>query len=146
MMNLKLSKALSIVLGVILVFAIAALVYITVAPKVGERFTEFYVLGPEGKADNYPDEVALGEEAWVIVGIVNREYREVSYRVVATIDGVENNEVGPIALAHEEKREWEVGFRSAKLGEKQKVEFILYKDGQPELSSERLYLWIDVTE
>ena len=146
MMNLKLSKTLSIVLGVILVFAIAALVYIIVAPKVGERFTEFYILGPEGKAANYPDEVALGEEAWVKVSIVNREYREMSYRVVVTIDGVENNEVGPIALAHEEKWEQEVGFRPAKLGERQKVEFILYKDGQPGPSSELVYLWIDVAE
>ena len=143
---MRFSKALSIFLGLVLVCAIAALVYITMMPKVGERFTEFYILGTEGKADNYPDEVALGEEAWVVVGIVNREHREVSYRVVVTIDGAENNEVGPLVLAHEEKREWEVGFRPAKLGEKQKVEFILYKNGQPELSSERLYLWIDVTE
>ena len=145
-MNLKLSKALSIILGLVLVFAIAALVYITIIPKVGERFTEFYILGPEGKAADYPDEVALGEEAWVIVGIVNREYREMSYRVVVTIGGVENNEIGPLVLAHEEKWEQEVGFRPAKLGERQKVEFILYKNGQPGPSSELVYLWIDVAE
>jgi len=38
-----------------------------------EPFTEFYILGPEGKADNYPTDYVLGENGTVIVGIVNHE-------------------------------------------------------------------------
>ncbi len=42
----------------------------------GERFTEFYILGLEGKADNYPDELTVGEEGRVILGIVNHEHED----------------------------------------------------------------------
>jgi len=71
-----LNKALTIILGVLLLCAIGGVIYISVSPGAGERFTEFYILGPEGKAVDYPEKVALGEEAMVIVGIVNREYQE----------------------------------------------------------------------
>ena len=140
------NKALSITLALIIVCAIVALVYIAVMPKVGESFTEFYILGPEGKAEGYPGEVALGEEARVIVGIINQEYRETSYRVEITIDGSGNNEVGPIVLVHGEKWEHQVSFRPVRVGGNQKVEFLLYKAVEAEPSSERLHLWIDVTE
>ena len=40
------------------------------------RFTEFYALGPEGKASGYPRELMVGEETVVILGVVNKEYAE----------------------------------------------------------------------
>lgn len=46
--------------------AIGTLAYVIITPKAGERFTEFYILGLEGKADNYPDELTVGEEGRVI--------------------------------------------------------------------------------
>ena len=72
------------------------------APKVGERFTEFYVLG------DYPEELALGEEATVTLGITNHEGQETSYYIEVMIDGVKNGEVGPLILADEEEWEQEV--------------------------------------
>jgi len=73
------------VLSVILVLSIAAsliaLAYVVVAPKEGERFTEFYILGPGGKATDYPTNLTVGENASLIIGIANHEYRDVLYGV-----------------------------------------------------------------
>ena len=49
-------------------------VYITLNPEPSERFTEFYILGPGGKAYGYPENVTAGENVELIVGVVNREY------------------------------------------------------------------------
>jgi uncharacterized membrane protein len=49
------------------------------AESLQEPFTEFYILGPEGIADNYPTDYILGENGTVIVGIVNHEQKSVNY-------------------------------------------------------------------
>ncbi len=142
----SIDKILSVILVAAILGAIGALSYVIAAPRVGERFTELYILGPEGKAENYPKEVVVGEEIRVIVGIINREHEEVSYRVEVKIDGVKNNEVGPVVLANEQKWENIVSFAPDKAGDNAKVEFLLYKNEQAEPYLKALYLWIDVTE
>ncbi len=135
------------VLSVILVFAIlgslGALCYIIANPGTAERFTEFYILGLDGGAVDYPDGLTVGEEGKVVVGIINREYEPVTYRVEVTIDGVKNNDVSSVALEHDEKWEGIVGFTPGRIGDEQKVEFLLYKQGQDEVYR-GLHLWVDV--
>ena len=53
-------RILSIILIVAILGAIGTLGYVLTTPKVGERFTEFYVLGLEGKAIDYPEELKVG--------------------------------------------------------------------------------------
>ena len=136
-------KMLSIILTLAIVGALGMLGYAIASPKVGERFTEFYIEGLEGKAINYPKEMVLGEEGKVIVGIINREHETVTYRVEVAIDGVRNNEVGPMALNHDGEWEETVGFTPGRAGDNQKVEFLLYKQGQNEVYH-RLQLWVDI--
>ena len=136
-------KTLSIILVIVILGALAMLGYVIASPKVGERFTEFYIEGLEGKAADYPKELTMGEKGKVIVGIINREHETVTYRVEVVIDGVKNNEVGPVALDHDEKWEEIVGFTPNKAGDNQKVEFLLYRQGQNEVY-QRLHLWVDV--
>jgi uncharacterized membrane protein len=129
----RLDKALSVTLVLAIAATIGTLGYVIATPRVGERFTEFYILGLEGRAEDYPRELGVGEEGRVIVGIINREHETVSYRVEVRIEGVIRNEVGPIELAHDEK--WEG----------QRVEFLLYRNGEVEPYWE-LHLWLNVTE
>jgi uncharacterized membrane protein len=68
----------------------------------------------------------------------------VDYRVEVRIDGIKNTEVTGITLEHEEKWEQEVSFVSERVGENQKLEFLLYKDGELEPCLDPLRLWIDV--
>jgi len=77
----KLDKALTVILIIAIISSIATLGYVITHPKPGEKFTEFYILGPEGKASDYPTELFVGENATVILGIANHEYRNVTYHV-----------------------------------------------------------------
>ena len=141
----KLDKALSIPLVVVIVAALGCLGYVIATPKTGEKFTEFYILNIEGKAEDYPQQVILGEPVDIVIGVVNREYQPASYRVGITIDGVENSQVDIGTLAHEEKREKRVSFIPQVAGEKRKVEFHLYKNGEDEpYFEDPLHLYIDV--
>ncbi len=110
-----------------------------------EKFTEFYILGSEGEAVDYPEELKVGEGGTVTVGIINREQETVNYRLEVRIDGVNNNEKVPIELAHDQKWEEIISFTPNRAGDNQQVEFLLYKNGQSESYLE-LHLWIDVEE
>ena len=138
-------RVLSIILVITIMGALGALGYVIAAPKVGEKFTEFQVLGLEGKATDYPRELKVGEEGRVIVGIINREHETVSYWVEVKIDGVRNNQVGPLELGHDERWEEIVSFSPNRAGDSQKVEFLLYKNGENEPYL-KLHLWVNVKE
>jgi uncharacterized membrane protein len=163
------SKLLSVVLVIAILGALGMLGYVLATPKVGEKFTEFYILGPGGMVQDYPtefvmegnkvilvkygdDEIQKTETGSIIVGIINREHEAAEYivrvlideeQVPVYLDGVKLDELGPITLAHEEKWEREIGFAPEHVGNDQKVDFVLYEDGAPYFE-EPLYFWINV--
>jgi uncharacterized membrane protein len=139
----RLNQILSVLLIVAIMGAIGTLIYVVHTPRVNERFSEFYILGPEGKAENYPSTLTQGEKTKLIVGIVNHEYEATSYHVDVTIDGEKVGEAGPITLANEEKWEQEVSFAPTKIGDRQEVELLLY-EGASQQAYRTLHFWIDV--
>ena len=136
------NKVLSSILALAIVGALGMLVY-TITNPTEEKFTEFYLLGLSGEAKDYPSQLMVGEEGKVVVGIINREQETVTYRVEVRIDGAVSNEVGPVTLECDEKREEIVGFVPDRAGEKQKVEFLLYRQAEGEVY-QSLHFWIDV--
>lgn len=138
-------KALSSILGLLILATIGVIVCVSHSPPARGRFTEFYILGVEGKAEVYPEELVMGEKGRVILGIVNCEYQKMGYRVVVRIDGMQNVEIRPVVLEHEEQWEQEVSFIPAKAGDNQKVDFLLFKEGKLEPYNS-LHLWVDVME
>lgn len=136
-------RVLRIILVLAILGALGTLGYLTISPKVGERFTEFYILGLGGEATDYTNRLAVGEEGRVIVGIINRERESVTYRVEIMIDGAKNSELGPVTLEYNEKREEVLGFTPNRVGDKQRVEFLLYRQGQSQVYH-GLRLWVDV--
>ncbi len=139
-------KALSTALLVGIVGVLGVVGYVVTTPKVGERFTEFYIVGLEGKATDYPKELTAGEEGRVMVGIGNREKVEAIYRIEVRIDGVKNSEVGPVVLGYGQTWEKIVNFTPDKLGDGQKVEFFLYKNEESEPYLKPLHLWVSIKE
>ncbi len=81
MPNEKLNKIITIILLIILILCIIGTIYIILNPKQTEYFTEFYILGKNGKAYDYPTDFFVGENQTVIIGIVNHENRTVNYYV-----------------------------------------------------------------
>ena len=138
-------KVLYVLLVLVILGALGTLGYIIATPKVGERFTEFYILGMGGKAAEYPKELVVGEEGKVIVGIINHEHEPTTYRVEVKIDGEKGSEIEPVVLEHDEKWEEEISFVPKVAGQNQKVDFLLYKEGEGEVY-QRLHLWVDVIE
>jgi uncharacterized membrane protein len=166
-------RVLTVVLILAILGATSTLAYTVAKPKVGERFTEFYLLGINGEADRYPklftynggqvtsvayveggsDVVVSEAYGRIVLAIVNREHHEETYRVEVScneqrlslrVGNATVDELGPIALQHEEKWEQEIGFAPIGPGDRQKIEFLLYMN-------DRLYfeegqapqLWVD---
>ena len=141
----KLDRILTVVLIGAIIAAIGTLIYVISTPKVGEKFTEFYILGEEGKAEGYPRELVVGEEGYVILGIVNHEYKTVSYTAKILIGDENNKSIGPINLKNKEKWEKKIGFTPKKPGKNIKVQFLLFRDNQVK-PYRSLHLWINVTK
>jgi len=141
----KLDKALSIFLIVAIVATLGSIIYLAVTPSEAEKFTEFYILGIEGKAEDYPKQAILGEPVDIVLGVVNHEYQPASYKVGIKIDGIEAGEVNIGTLVHQQKWEEKVSFVPQLVGEGQGVDFYLYKNGEDEpYLKEPLRLYIDV--
>ncbi|MFH1003216.1 MAG: DUF1616 domain-containing protein [Chloroflexota bacterium] len=137
-------RIISLVLIMVILGATGLLGYMVVIPKPGQEFTEFYLLGPGGKAADYPSELKVGEPGRVTAAIVNQEHQTVSYRLELVLNGVTAEHWGPVALAPMEKWEQAVTFSLSQAGDMQKVEFVLYRAGDSQPYLKPLHLWIDV--
>jgi uncharacterized membrane protein len=135
-------KVLNILLVVAVIGVIGTVAYVLVRNKNGEKFTQFYVLNLQGKADNYPHDIINGQSGTVLLDIVNEENAAVAYKVEILIDGVQVNEIDSIVLKQGEQWEHPVTFTPAKTGDNQEVQFELFKLG--DTTFQELHLWINV--
>jgi len=159
--------------------------YIIVTPEQITKFTEFYILGPEGKAEDYPTSVQAGNRSRVIVGVVNHESMPVNYTVrillnntsigVTSIDVASTNDtsmknslrnnssidnespednsqvshtITNLNMTLKNKETWErsVNYVLNNTGDRQKLKFLLYKEGNFTEPYRDLHLWVNVTK
>ncbi|MBU4222065.1 MAG: DUF1616 domain-containing protein [Euryarchaeota archaeon] len=118
-------RILTIVLLISIILAILMVVYVIVTPKQGEKFTEFYLLGPGGKAEGYPTNLTTGKTGSVIVGVVNHEYATMNYTLRVKIKEELLNEQH-IQVEHNQTWEKPVNFTPLSQGSSLKLEFLLY--------------------
>ncbi len=136
-------RILMLVLIVAIVSSIGTLVYVTSKSGQRERFTEFYILGEDMRAEGYPAVLGVGEEGRVNVGIRNNEYGRVNYTVlVKTGDTVLGKR--SVVLEHGQNVTYLQTFSIPEKGERKKVEFLLYKNGSADIPYRALHLWITV--
>jgi len=140
----RLDRGLSGVLVIAIVAALATTAYVIAVPKEGEHFTEFYILGPGGKAADYPTDFPAGSAQSLIVGVGNHEYREIPYTVEAlalnqtfdtrtntsTIHAVEPLDRFVVTVPHNETRElaWDFSVPSTNYN---RIEFLLFNETIP---------------
>ncbi len=140
----KFDKPLSVILIIALIIAVAFTIYIVVFPQPGEKFTEFYILGPNGKASDYPTNLTMGENGNVTIGIVNHEYANVTYQLTVKLNQTILKDEN-ITLANDEKKEIPFTFTPDKTGNNQTLEFLLYKLPDNTNVYRSLYLYLNVT-
>ena len=162
-----LDRALSALLVVSIVVALATTAYVIAVPKEGEHFTEFYILGPGGKAADYPTDFPAGRSQTLIIGVGNHEYRNITYTVEAlllnqtfdsrtntsTIHAAEPLDRFTLAVPHNETREVVWNF-SVPSPDYNRVEFLLFNETVPgssvtgadriNASYRDLHLWVRV--
>ena len=139
----KKDKVLSIILAVSIILAISATAYVIAVPKEGEKFTEFYILGPDGKASNYPTNLTVGQTGNVTVGIVNHEYSTVNYEMIIKLNNQTINDTN-ITLSNNETWQQSFTFAPSSYGQNQELEFLLYKLPDNNTVYRSLHLWVNV--
>ena len=144
----RLDQALSIFLLVCIIASIATLAFVVMAPKTGEKFTQFYILGPNGQAEKYPERFNLGDSKPVIVGITNNEYRDVAYDIVVALKdsaGVSQLYTDKITLSNNQSIEKQINLKPDRSGTNMEIEFLLYADEDMVTPYRELHYWVDVS-
>ncbi|MFA5332419.1 MAG: DUF1616 domain-containing protein [Methanoregula sp.] len=77
----RLDRALSVILVIAILAAVITTIYVIAVPKEGEKFTEFFILGENKMAADYPSKVMTGTMYPMYIGVGNHEYRNISYTV-----------------------------------------------------------------
>jgi uncharacterized membrane protein len=140
-----LNKGLSIILIIAIIVAIGALTYSIISPRKGEKYTEFYILGPEGKAENYPRQLRFNEPAQVVIGLINHEQQPASYQVKVKIRDIIYETIDVGTLSDGQKYEKGIIITPKEIGKNQKIEFWLYmNENDVAYFEEPLYLYVDV--
>lgn len=138
-------RILAVALVVSMAGAIGIFGYVLVTPKQGERFTEFYALGADGKLGGYPEEGVAGQPVVFRLAIVNRERETTEYYVRIDLDGQDVGEIGPLVLASYEKWDKDIAFTPTRAGADQKVQLQLIRVGYQQVYR-TLQFWITVKE
>jgi uncharacterized membrane protein len=157
---------LSVVLALVIIIAIITTVYVIVAPKEGERFSEFYILNEKRMAANYPNQISPRITYPMFIGIGNQEHRNVTYSVetwylrtefdtvtnTSHIIAMDPGERLVLTLAHNETRIFPYNLSVNQTGY-DRVDFLLFNESVPgsdvtgndriNASYRDLHLWID---
>jgi len=163
----RVDRFLSVVLVLVILIVILTTIYAIVVPKEGaERFSEFYILGKNQTAADYPDLILPAENYPMYIGVGNHEYRTITYTIETwtlrtEFDNVTNSstilEMDPndrltLTLAHNETKILPFNLFVIKPGYT-RVEFLLFNDSVPgsevtgsdriNASYRNLHLWVN---
>jgi len=145
----KTERVLKIFLVISFLVLIGTFGYVTFVPHAGERFTDFYILGPQRMAENYTTEYVSGGNGTYIIGITNNEYRTMNYTMEVRLE----NQSLPlpanlqnIRLAHNTTLEEPLVITPSIEGNNMKLEFLLFNETEKKVPYKDLRLWINVTK
>ena len=141
------NRILTWMLALALVASVIGVIYVAVTPQeTTEPYTEFYILGTEGNASDFPTNLSVGETGRLIVGITNHEHERTTYTVVSTL---KNRTVDKRTVTVADERTWEkeFSFTPESPGEK-RLQILLYKGENVNSGEEayrRLRLFVNVS-
>ncbi len=123
-----------VIMGLVIAFAVGflAMVGALIVPAPANQFTAFYMVGEDGLAAAYPDEITPGTAQRLRFGVSNQENRAMDYRVELRIDDVLAGTHDRFTLAHGQTLEDDIDFRVDAIRPGAAVEVLLYADHQPQ--------------
>lgn len=139
------SLVLYLLLGVTVVTSIGIIGYHLINPVSSEKFTQFYLLDKDDNVFNYPTTVSLGGDITVNIGIANQEQTLTTYNIEVSVDGTDIKDIGPILLQNKQIWEEPFSYTTTKQGSNQQLDFVIFKDGNPDPYLDPLSIWFDVT-
>jgi len=77
----RIDRILGVVLALAILVTIATAIYVIAVPQEGEAFTEFFILGNNRTAENYPNNIIPGQIYPMFVGVGNHEHRNTRYTI-----------------------------------------------------------------
>ncbi len=138
--NLKIDKLMSIVLVITIILSVSMTSYAILKPKDEEKFTELYLLGPNGNMSDYPTNLTAGGKGNLIIGIVNHENSVTKYYLLIKSNGriIDNK---TLTLRDNQRLEEPYTFTSAG-GNKRELEFQLLKHPDYNNVYRSVHIWI----
>ncbi|MGD0170522.1 MAG: DUF1616 domain-containing protein [Halobacteriota archaeon] len=144
----RFSRVLTVILILSVLASVSGFIYVLGVPKNAETFTEFYVLGASGKADDYPTQFNLGQQEPVTVGVVNHENSEQLYQLVIALNNSRTTSTlysQNITLANAQTWQKTVELKPNRAGNNMRVDFLLYRADDYAAPYRSLHLWVNVT-
>ncbi|TGC11553.1 DUF1616 domain-containing protein [Methanolobus halotolerans] len=137
----EITRALMIAMVLSIIIASAMFAYAKVTRE-KETFTALYILGPDGKAENYPSVLSVSQPTDMIVGIENYELTDVNYILQIRLDG---NTLKQMQISLEDKEKWEqeIAIKPIRFKQgRQKLEFAIYKEDVSPVPYRSVHLWV----
>ena len=146
--NTKLENGLIAIAFIAVLLTVGALAYFAVTPGHGEHYTNFYLLGKDHVAANYPVTFVAGEPKPVLVGVMNHEGQDQAYTVVVALNNSSN-----VTKLYSEKvnlgdnQTWEkaIDLKPDRPGTMMNLEFLLYRGDEMVVPYRECNLWVNAT-
>jgi uncharacterized membrane protein len=161
------TRILSLVFIIAVIALLSTTVYTAFFPPREDPLTDFFILGNNWTAEDYPKNFTVGTQQWVILGIGNHELRDMVYRVeiyavnetlnrtlnYSSIQRMDLLEAWSIQIPRNEQRFIRQNITFRRPGYNQ-IEYLLFIDPPPgdsvtgnariEQSYRNLHLWVSV--
>gem|GEM_PF-6052760 len=141
-------RMVAVILVLIVAVVLSTFAYTTMnAGDMGEKgeahFTELYIQGEKG--EGHPIPVAAGSTKTAVAGIISHEFRTVNYTLRLTQNGSILSQK-EISLDHNQSWKGAVDYVLKDPGSLQRLDFLLYKEGDFSTPYSEDHLWLNVSE
>jgi uncharacterized membrane protein len=165
----RIDQILAFSLIVLVVISILSTIYVFTAPKQGELYTDFFLLGKNRTITEYPGVINTSENYPVYIGIMNHENRDTRYTIETWVLRTEFNNITntsriltmdpkdrlQLTLSNNETKiiPYNLSFKKSQYT---RVEFLLFKEDVPgfdvagsdriNASYRNLHLWVTIED
>lgn len=143
----------SVTMNVLMAVSLVALVLVIsiaiVLPGPGEKFTEFYLIGPNGTATDYPQNFMYGNSSVINVGIANHEGKDMDYGLTILMHDANGAPYDMhserIGVKAGEQVEKSISISPMVTGDRLKMDFFLYRPEDNGSPYRQCRLFVNVT-